>query len=93
MTMKRVFQQLEKQHQDKQPHSSSQIGRDKLKTIKSQWQKQLQQSQNEYQDLEIQIQLLRKKQQRCLTNQTSLKEIISKVEKDIDLMDSQLQNL
>lgn len=89
MTMKRVFQQLEKQQQDKEP--TTQIGMEKLKTIQTRWQTQLQQSQTNYNELEIQIQLLRKKQQQCLTNQHHLKEGLSKLEIDMDLIHSQLK--
>ena len=94
MTMKRVFQQLEqqkKQQIEPPPHQIDTVNIEKLKTIQSQWQRQIQQYQNDYNELQQQIQLLKKKQQQCLTNQHLLKEGLSKLELDIDLFQSQIQ--
>ena len=90
MTMKRVFQQLEIQKKEKVP--ATQIGMEQLQNIHTQWQTQLQQSQTNYNELEIQIQLLRKKQQQCKTNQHCLKDRLSKLEIDMNLIHSQLKN-
>ena len=82
MTMKNVFQQLKKNQLNKQIESK-QLFQDpfsktgQLKTL----QYKLQQSKNNYNELEYQIQKLKNRQQQCLINQRVIREGIYKLQK------------
>ena len=82
MPMKNVFQQLEKTQLNKQIESKklfqypfSKTG--KLKTL----QYKLQQFQNNYNDFEYQIQILKNRQQQCIINQHVIRDEIYKLQK------------
>jgi hypothetical protein len=87
MPMKNVFQQLEKNQLDKQMESKqlfqehfSKIGKTKYSKLKT-LQSKLQQSQNNYNELEYQIQILKNRQQQCIINQRVIREGICKLQK------------
>lgn len=80
MTIKNVFQQLEKIQLNKQMESKQLFQdpfskTDKLKTLQS----KLQLSQNNYNELEYQIQILKNRQQQCLINQRVIREEMYKL--------------